>query len=117
MVEKENNAEQDEASEDGASMPGVVGAVTAVANSAPGKALFGPAATVLGAYWGERMDELVARWRRQRTKNVEEHTRRVQAVEGESLRDIPTEKQTEQLHEWLKHAETIDPKDDPELAA
>lgn len=110
-------AEKDEEDAgEGTNIPGALGAVVAVTKSEPVKALLGPAMTVFGQYYGERAEEIVARWRQKRQKNLDHHRERVIEVEGPPPSGDPSEQQTVLAAEWVERAQAIDP-EDKELAA
>lgn len=90
-------------------------AVTGAANSAPGKALLVPAATALGKYWGERMEELTHKWRERRRRNVEDYHAKVIEVEGTTAEKDPTERQARLILQWAETSQEVDYEEDPEL--
>ena len=111
MADKEGETE-----EEAGILPGIIGAASAAANSAPGKALLAPAANALGNYWGERMEEITQKWREQRRRNIEDYQKRVLDVEKGAI-NLNNEKQFGLISEWAETAQTVDEQDDPELSA
>lgn len=100
----------------------MLGPVTAVANAAQKagliKDLLGPSAKVLGNHWGKRTQEYVDGLEARRQKNVTEHYERVKKVgKVEPPRNGPTERQFTAILEWTHQAQTVDPEEEPELAA
>lgn len=97
-------------------VPGVVGTLVAASNSAPVRALLSPAMTVLGRYWGERMDEITQEWKRKRKENIENKFERVASIEADLASQTINETQAILLAEWYNGASTTDD-ESPELNA
>lgn len=100
----------------------MLGPVTAVANAAQKsglvKDLLSPSAKALGNYWGKRTQEYVDGLEARRQKNVAEHYERVKKVSNpKPPENGPTERQFAAIVNWTESAQSVDPEQEPELAA
>jgi hypothetical protein len=110
------SAADDNASDNGSSMPDIVGSVAKVADTGVMKDLLGRTFKAVGDYYGEQVEDFFNQRRERRRKNVRDHELQVAQVIGEPVNILSKPERAGAIERWVEVAADV-PLEDAERAA
>jgi hypothetical protein len=110
------SAADDNLSDDGSSVPDIIGSVAKVADTGVMKDLLGRSFKAVGDYYGEQVEEFFNQRRERRRKNVRDHELQVAQVIGEPVNILSKPERAGAIERWIEIAADV-PLEDTERAA